>query len=86
MAQNDEMLDLAHCLRKEMEYYEKANAALYPKVKLAYEAAAREYAFQAALLKETKKQRNRFRPPQLAAFYWPVYRPMFEHRDIADGA
>ena len=56
MLQIDEMLDLAHCLRKEVEYYEKANAALYPKLKSAYEAAAREYAFQAALLKETKNK------------------------------
>ena len=56
MPPDNEMLDLAHCLRKEMEYYEKAKAATNPRLKSAYEAAAHEYAHQAALLKEAKKK------------------------------
>jgi len=55
MAPHDEMLDLAHCLRKEIAYYAKARAATDPEIKATYEAAAREYAYRAMLLKETKK-------------------------------
>jgi len=49
-----ETLDLAQCLRKEIEYYAKAAAATEPDLKSAYEAAAQEYHFRAALLKERK--------------------------------
>ena len=47
----DETLDLADCLRKEMEYYAKADTASDKGLKSAYEAAAREYHHRAILLK-----------------------------------
>jgi hypothetical protein len=47
--------DLAHCLRKEIEYYAKATGATNPALKSAYEATAREYAHQGRELKEIKK-------------------------------
>ena len=49
----NEMADLAHCLRKEIEYYAKARDAILPSVIAAYEAAAREYAHQGRVF--TKK-------------------------------
>ncbi len=55
MAPHDEMHDLAHCLRKEMEYYAKATAATDEKLKSAYEATAREYCYRAALLKGARR-------------------------------
>ncbi len=39
--------DAEFCRRKEREYYAKARAATDPKLKAAYEAAAREYALRA---------------------------------------
>jgi hypothetical protein len=47
----DETLDLAKCLRKEMEYYAKADASSDNGLKSAHEAAAREYHHRAILLK-----------------------------------
>lgn len=47
----NEMLDLSHCLRKEMEFYAKADSAPDAALKSAYEAAAREYHHRAILLK-----------------------------------
>jgi hypothetical protein len=44
MTPHDEMLDVDHCRRKELEYSDKAKAAADPKLKSAYEATAREYA------------------------------------------
>ena len=55
MAPHNEMQDLAHCLRKEIEFYDKAAAASDLKLKVAYEAAAREYRYRASLLKESKR-------------------------------
>ena len=54
MTQYNEMLDPAHCLRKEIEYHAKAEAATDPKLKSAYDATAREYAYRATLLKVSK--------------------------------
>jgi hypothetical protein len=51
---SNEMFDVAHCLRKEMEYYAKAEAAANPSLKSAYEATAREYAYRAMRLNVTK--------------------------------
>jgi len=56
MDPDDEMLDLAHCLRKEMEYYAKAAATDDPELKSAYEATAREYAHRVRVLKEITKK------------------------------
>ena len=56
MAPREEMLDVAYCLRKETAYYAKASAATDPEIKATYEAAAREYAYRAMLLKEKKKK------------------------------
>lgn len=53
MGQKNEMLDLSHCLRKEMEYYAKAAAVTDNNLKTAYEAAAREYRYRATLLQRT---------------------------------
>ncbi len=46
------MLDINYCLQKEAEYRAKALVATDPKVKLAYEAAAREFAYRAMLLRK----------------------------------
>ncbi|MDP2296363.1 MAG: hypothetical protein Q8M24_12995 [Pseudolabrys sp.] len=51
----DETLDLAECLRKEMEYYAKADAASDKGLKSAYEAAAREYNHRATLIKRANR-------------------------------
>jgi hypothetical protein len=48
-------IDVGYLIGKEMEYCEKARAATNPKMQLAYEAAAREYACRATLLKEAKE-------------------------------
>jgi hypothetical protein len=48
------MLDPDHCRRKEEEYYAKVKAATDPKLKSAYHATAREYAYRVKLL-GTKK-------------------------------
>lgn len=50
MNQNEQMLDRDYCLRKEAEYRANARVATDPKIKLAYEAAAREFAYRARLL------------------------------------
>ena len=50
MNQNEQMLDRDYCLRKEAEYRANARVATDPKIKLAYEAAAREFAYRAMLL------------------------------------
>ena len=55
MVEDEEKHDASFCLRKELEYSAKARAATDPKIKSTYEAAAREYAYRALLLKETKK-------------------------------
>lgn len=52
MDQNELMLDINYCLQKEAEYRAKALVATDPKVKLAYEAAAREFAYRAMLLRK----------------------------------
>ena len=46
------MLDRTYCLQKESEYRAKALVATDPKIKSAYEAASREFAYRATLLKE----------------------------------
>ena len=55
MNQTDQMLDRNYCLRKEAEFNANARIATDPKVKRAYEAAAREFAYRAMLLKEKAK-------------------------------
>jgi hypothetical protein len=55
MDQEKEMLDINFCLRKEAEYQSKARAATDRKIRLAYEAAAQEYAHRAISLKEKEK-------------------------------
>jgi hypothetical protein len=50
----DEMLDLSHCVRKGLEYSDKAKAAVDPKLKSAYEATAREYHRRAEQLRKRK--------------------------------
>jgi hypothetical protein len=52
---DQENLDTSHYQRKEAEYYAKSRAATDQNIKSAYEAAAREYAYQAMVLKKTKK-------------------------------
>jgi hypothetical protein len=47
MHHDEEIMDAEFCRRKEREYYAKARAAADPKLKSAYEAAAREYALRA---------------------------------------
>ena len=47
----DEMLDINYCIRKEVEYYAKARIAADQKLKEAYEATAREFAFRARQLR-----------------------------------
>jgi hypothetical protein len=47
MLNDDKMRDAGFCRNKEREYYAKARAAADPKLKSAYEAAAREYARRA---------------------------------------
>jgi hypothetical protein len=47
MLDDAQTLDAEFCRRKEREYYAKARAASDPKLKAAYEAAAREYAWRA---------------------------------------
>jgi hypothetical protein len=56
MGPYNEMLDLSHCVRKEAAFSAKAKAATDPLLRSTYEAAAREYAYRAMLLKETKKK------------------------------
>jgi hypothetical protein len=46
--------DCAYYLRKETEYYAKAEATSDPQLKSAYEAAADEYARQGAAFKDRK--------------------------------
>ena len=60
MIEDDKLHDVSFYLRKEVEYNAKARATSDPKIKSAYEAAEREYAYRALLLKETEK----VRPPQ----------------------
>jgi len=55
MDQNEKMFDRNYCLRKEAEFYANARAATDPKLKRTYEAAAREFAYRATLLKEKTK-------------------------------
>jgi len=55
MNQTEQMLDRNYCLRKEAEFNANARIATDPKVKRAYEAAAREFAYRAMLLKEKPK-------------------------------
>ena len=55
MDQEKEMLDINFCLRKESEYQLKARAATDHKLRLAYEAAAQEYAYRATSLREKEK-------------------------------
>ena len=55
MTPYNEMLDVAHCLRKEIAFNAKAAATTDPVVKAAYEATAREYRYRALLLKESKR-------------------------------
>ena len=50
MAAYNEMLDLSHCVRKEAAFSAKAKAATDPLLRSTYEAAAREYAYRAALI------------------------------------
>jgi hypothetical protein len=50
MDQDEQMLDRNYCLRKEAEFRANARVATDPKIKLAYEAAAREFAYRARLL------------------------------------
>jgi hypothetical protein len=47
----DEMLDVNYCIRKEIEYYAKARIAADQKLKEAYEATAREFAFRVRQLR-----------------------------------
>lgn len=47
----DEMLDVNYCIRKEIEYYAKARTAVDQKLKEAYEATAREFAFRVRQLR-----------------------------------
>jgi hypothetical protein len=52
---NHNQNDVGYLIGKEREYNEKARAATdNPKLQLAYEAAAREYASQAMRLKEKR--------------------------------
>jgi hypothetical protein len=46
--------DVGYLIGKELEYNEKARVAANAGLRLAYEAAAREYASQAKLLKEKR--------------------------------
>lgn len=43
---DDNMLDVAYCSRKEAEYRAKAQATTDPTLKAAYEATAREFAYR----------------------------------------
>jgi|HubBroStandDraft_6_1064221.scaffolds.fasta_scaffold1196767_1 hypothetical protein len=54
MIKSDEMLDIGHCRRKELEYSNKAKAATSPALKSAYEATASEYHRRVELLKPKK--------------------------------
>jgi len=55
MDEEEKMLDINFCLQKEAEYYAKARAATDPKIRSAYEATAREYAYRAKMLKDKKQ-------------------------------
>jgi hypothetical protein len=54
MGPNNQMHDINFCLLKETEYYAKVRAATNPKIKTAYEAIAKEYAYRAAMLRDKK--------------------------------
>lgn len=54
MDPDEQMRDINFCLRKEAEYSAKARAIPNSKIKSAYEAVAREYAYRAKMLKEQK--------------------------------
>ena len=47
-----QILDINFCAQKEAEYCAKARSAKDLKIRLAYEAVAREFAYRAKLLKE----------------------------------
>jgi hypothetical protein len=53
---DEEMLDINHCLQKEAEYYAKARATTDPKLKGAYEATAREFAFRVQQFRSKKEK------------------------------
>jgi hypothetical protein len=55
MDQDEQMRDRNYCLQKKAEYRAKARIATDPKIRLAYEAAAREFVYRAALLPEKAK-------------------------------
>jgi hypothetical protein len=50
--EDKQILDINSCLQKEAEYCAKARSAKDPKIRSAYEAVAREFAYRAKLLKE----------------------------------
>ena len=52
MDEDKQILDINSCLQKEAEYCAKARSAKDPKIRSAYEAVAREFAYRAKLLKE----------------------------------
>lgn len=52
----DEMLDINYCLRKEAEFAAKARATADPKLKAAYEATAREFAFRVQQLRSKNEK------------------------------
>lgn len=54
LARAEEMQDADFCRRKEIEYSAKARATNDRAVKSAYKAAAREYAYRAALINSKK--------------------------------
>jgi hypothetical protein len=51
LPRDHEMNDPQFCRGKEADYYAKAKAETNPRLKSAYEAAAREYAYRARLMK-----------------------------------
>jgi hypothetical protein len=55
---DEKMQNINYCLQKEAEYYAKARVAADQKLKEAYEAAAREFAFR------IRKLRARVEKPQ----------------------
>jgi hypothetical protein len=61
MYPDEQMLDINFCLQKEAEYYAKARAVPDPKIKSTYEAAAREFAYRAKMLKEQKTAKTGLR-------------------------
>lgn len=48
---DEKMLDINYCMQKEAEYYAKARSTNDPKLKDAYEATAREFAFRVKSLR-----------------------------------